>query len=95
MSQGKDGPIFHGDFGALSKYIEATDNGKPDDMDDNEGAAEWLGGLMSVLGHDPEPNKPEQGKQYRLTGGKDTPSIANGKSRAEGEGADEGTKEII
>ena len=88
MSQGKDGPIFHGDFDALSKYIEATDTGKPDDMV-CEDAAEWLGGLMSILGHDPEPNKPEQGKQYRLTGGKDTPSIANGNSWAESEVTDE------
>jgi hypothetical protein len=32
-----------------------------------------------------EQDKPEQGKQYRLIGGKDTPSIANGNSWAESE----------
>ena len=36
-----------------------------------------------------EQDKPEQGKQYRLTGGKDTPSIANGNSWAESEVTDE------
>ena len=90
MSQGNDGPIFHGDFDALSKYIEATDTGKPDDMDDNEGAAEWLGGLLSALGQGVDNyGKPEQGRKYRLTGGKDTPSIANGYSWAESAGTAE------
>ena len=37
----------------------------------------------------PEPNKPEQGKQYRLTGGNGVPSIANGNSWAESEVTDE------
>lgn len=32
-----------------------------------------------------EQDKPKQGKQYRLIGGKDTPSIANGNSWAESE----------
>ena len=40
---------------------------------------------MSQEKDKPEQDKPEQGKQYRLTGGKDTPSIANGNSWAESE----------
>ena len=52
MSQGKDEPIFHGDFGMLHDYVEATDDGQPIDMDDDEGARDWLNGLFAAMGSD-------------------------------------------
>lgn len=52
MPQGQDEPIFHGNFGALNDYCEATDDGQPIDMDDNEGAKDWLNGLFSAMASD-------------------------------------------
>ena len=34
---------------ALQEYCDATDDGKPIDMDDDEGAAEWLNGLFDLM----------------------------------------------
>ena len=33
----------------LQEYCDATDDGKPIDMDDDEGAAEWLNGLFDLM----------------------------------------------
>ena len=45
-------PIFHGDFNLLHDYCEATDDVKPIDMDDDEGARDWLNGLFAAMGND-------------------------------------------
>ena len=52
MPQGQDQPIFHGDFGTLHDYVDATDDGQPIDMDDDEGARDWLNGLFAAMGCD-------------------------------------------
>ena len=36
-------------WNTLQEYCEATDDGKPIDMDDDEGAAEWLDGLFNLM----------------------------------------------
>ena len=36
-------------WNTLQEYCEATDDGKPIDMDDDEGAAEWLNGLFNLM----------------------------------------------
>ena len=33
----------------LQEYCAATDDGKPIDMDDDEGAAEWLYGFLDSI----------------------------------------------
>ena len=33
----------------LQEYCDATDDGKPIDMDDDEGAAEWLYGFLDLM----------------------------------------------
>jgi hypothetical protein len=46
---------------------------------------DWNTGIYIGNGVVAKPNKPEEGKQYRLIGGSDEPSIANGNSWAESE----------
>ena len=36
-------------WNTLQEYCDATDDGKPIDMDDDEGAAEWLNGLFDLM----------------------------------------------
>ena len=44
---------------------------------------EWSTGIYIGNGVVAKPNKPEEGKQYRLIGGSNQPSIANGNTWAE------------
>jgi len=46
---------------------------------------DWNTGIYIGNGVVAKPNKPEEGKQYRLIGGSDEPSIANGNTWAESE----------